>query len=117
MVSLLELQLYNTWPKISYGPSDQSRGQVYNNVKPAQPAGERSDVMDKHKLKMALEDIERLEALYSAVDAYLYDAADNGYPEGHTNPDKLEPIREVFLEITRSGGDTAIDLVTQVLEQ
>ena len=39
-----------------------------------------------------------LEALFDAVDNYLYsEITDGGYPEGHCNPRYLEALRQAFL--------------------
>lgn len=55
---------------------------------------------------------EELEALFNAVDDYLYsEVPGKGYPEGHCNPRYLEALRQAFLvastpsgAVTRKGG-------------
>ena len=40
----------------------------------------------------------KLEALFNAVDDYLYsEVPGGGYPEGHCNPRYLEALRQAFL--------------------
>ena len=49
-----------------------------------------------------------LEALFNAVDDYLYSEVPGGeYPEGHSNPRYLEALRQAFLAAvgTEEDGD------------
>lgn len=50
---------------------------------------------------------EELEALFDAVDDYLYsEVTGKGYPEGHCNPRYLEELRQAFLTAAGTEGDS-----------